>query len=459
MRCRRWGLGSRACLVPVLIVATAITAACGAAPTDAPRTTVSIEGRNWLIDGRIVHEGSPAEGLLLNVRMVNTVLEDLGPHAAEHLPDFDPDTNTDRFIARIPHYHALGVRAFTISLQGGHTGYEQVLNSAFDADGALRPAYMNRVARVIDASNRHGVVVILSAFYQRQHWHDRALAGRPAMLDAVANVARWIADRGDRNVLLEISNEYSHGGFRNWRDDEWMRSPDGQVELIRQAKAAAPGLLVSTSDGGHGRIHDAIAEAADFILLHFNNTALEDYAERIRAARAHGKPVVCNEDDKIGYAGAEALRLSVQHGAGWGMMHSRLNQYAPFEYAGLDDDPVTYGMMRRLATPGETMAALTSDELFVIVTQPNDGAVLRAGADLAVRASIAGGDASGIGEVQFFANGRLLGASASAPWVVRWEGVPTGAYNLTAVVIGTTGDVLARSRPVDIQVTAAPPGR
>jgi transposase len=248
--------------VPVLIVATAITAACGAAPPDGPRTTVSIEGRNWLIDGRIVHEGSPAEGLLLNVRMVNTVLEDLGPHAAEHLPDFDPDTNTDRFIARIPDYHALGVRALTVSLQGGHTGYEQVLNSAFDADGTLRPAYMNRVAQVIDASNRHGVVVILSAFYQRQHWHDRALAGRPAMLDAVANVARWIADRGDRNVLLEISNEYSHGGFRNWRDDEWMRSPDGQVELIRHAKAAAPGLLVSTSDGGHGRIHDDRRPAA-----------------------------------------------------------------------------------------------------------------------------------------------------------------------------------------------------
>jgi hypothetical protein len=414
---------------------------------------VSIEGDHWLINGRVVHEGSPAEGLLLNVRMVNTVLEDLGPHADEHLPGFDPDANTDRFIERIPEYYAVGVRAFTISLQGGHTGYEHVLNSAFDADGSLRPAYMARVARVIDAADRHGMVVILTAFYQRQHWHDRALGGQRAMLDAVANMARWVADRGDRNVVLEISNEYSHGGFRHWRDGEWMRSPEGQVELIRHAKAAAPGLLVSTSDGGHGRIHHAIADAADFILLHFNNTALEDIPDRIRAARVHGKPVVCNEDDKIGDAGAEALRLSVQYGAGWGMMHSRRNQYAPFEYGGVDDDPATYGLMRRLATPGESMAALTPHALFVIVTQPNDGAVVRAGADLTVRASIAGGSGDPVEAVRFFASERLIGASTSAPWMIRWEGVPAGAHNLVAVVIGPAGDVLARSRPVDIQAT------
>jgi hypothetical protein len=439
--------------VPALAFAAIAVAGCSSAMPDGPRTSVSIEGRNWLINGRLVHEGSPAEGLLLNVRMVNTVLEDLGPHADEHLPGFDPDANTDRFIARMPEYSALGVRAFTISLQGGHTGYEQALNSAFDANGSLRSAYMTRVARVIDAADRHGMAVILTAFYQRQHWHDRALAGRPAMLDAVANMARWVADRGDRNVVLEISNEYSHGGFRHWRDGEWMRSPEGQIELIRHAKTAAPGLLVSTSDGGHGRLHDSIAEAADFILLHFNNTALEDIPDRVRAARVHGKPVVCNEDDKIGDAGAEALRLSVQHGAGWGMMHSRRNQYAPFEYGGADDDPVTYGLMRRLATPGESMAALTPHELFVIITQPNDGAVVGVGADMTVRASIAGDSGDPIGEVRFFANNRLIGASTSAPWMIRWEGVPAGAHNLAAVVLGTAGDVLARSRPVDITVT------
>jgi hypothetical protein len=51
------------------------------------------------------------------------------------------------------------------------------------------------------------------------------------------------------------------------------------------------------------------------------------------------KPVVCNEDDKIGLAGAQAARITVESGAGWGFMHSRKNQYVPFEFDGADDDP------------------------------------------------------------------------------------------------------------------------
>ena len=37
----------------------------------------------------------------------------------------------------------------------------------------------------------------------------------------------------------------------------------------------------------------------------------------IEASKAYGKPVVCNEDDKIGPVGAEAARLSILSGAGW----------------------------------------------------------------------------------------------------------------------------------------------
>ena len=48
----------------------------------------------------------------MNVRMVNAVFED------RNRPDFDPEANTDEFIAQIPDYVAHGVRAFTLCLQG-----------------------------------------------------------------------------------------------------------------------------------------------------------------------------------------------------------------------------------------------------------------------------------------------------------------------------------------------------
>jgi hypothetical protein len=102
------------------------------------------------------------------------------------------------------------------------------------------------------------------------------------------------------NVVLEIANEYPHGGYKGWPDSEWLISEKGQVELMEAAKIAHPGLLVSTSGLGHGRFPEELVATADFLLIHFNNTALEDYAAKINLLKKYGKPIVCKEDDKIG---------------------------------------------------------------------------------------------------------------------------------------------------------------
>jgi len=111
---------------------------------------VSIQGTNWLFDGNVLYPGSSAEGLLTNVRMVNSVFEDDRETVPEILGRFESDANTDRFISRIPDYAPHGIAAFTISLQGGAPNYEGAVNSAFNVDGALRGGYL---ARVIEAAD------------------------------------------------------------------------------------------------------------------------------------------------------------------------------------------------------------------------------------------------------------------------------------------------------------------
>jgi hypothetical protein len=44
-------------------------------------------------------------------------------------------------------------------------GYEGAVNSAFNPDGSLRPHYLQRVRRVIEACDRQGIVVILGCYY------------------------------------------------------------------------------------------------------------------------------------------------------------------------------------------------------------------------------------------------------------------------------------------------------
>jgi hypothetical protein len=302
------------------------------------QTVIAIRDGRWEINGQVTYAGTRAEGLLMNVRMVNAVFED------RNKPEFDAEANTERFLAHVPDYYAHGVRAFTLCLQGGMPGYEGAVNSAFEADGSLRESYMKRVKRVIDACDRQGIAVILGCFYQRQ---DQVLADEAAVRRGLLNAVDWIGRSGHRNVLLEIANEFDHGGF----DHDVLRTVPGEVELMRAVKKAAPGLLVSTSGLGHGRYPDPLAEAADFLLIHFNGTKVDDIPSRILALKKHGKPIVCNEDDKQRETAARAAELCVAGGASWGLMLNDLNQYFPLEFQGADDDPTVYNKLKELTSP------------------------------------------------------------------------------------------------------------
>ncbi len=304
---------------------------------------VSLMNGRWHLDGAVTHAGTPAEGLLLNVRMVNATFEDRND--ATRPPGFDAEANTDRFIAQIPAYHAAGVNAFTLCLQGGMPGYEDALNSAFEPDGSLRGDYLRRVGRVIAACDQQGMAVILGLFYQRQ---SGLLKDEAALRAAVINSVRWIEERGFRNVLVEIANEYPHRGFKH----PVIRSPQGMAGLLRLAKETAPRLLVTASGYGNGVIHDEVAAACDFLTPHFNGTPVEKIPERLAKLKTHGKPLVCNEDDKTGANAAAALRACADQGASYGLMLKKRNQYVPFAFLDEQDDPLFYSALRELTSPG-----------------------------------------------------------------------------------------------------------
>jgi hypothetical protein len=86
--------------------------------TIVPHTKVSLKADKWCKNGEPTYRGTRAEGLLMSVRMVNSVFED------RHKPDFDPEANTNRFLAQLPDYAAHGVAAFTICLQAGRATKE-----------------------------------------------------------------------------------------------------------------------------------------------------------------------------------------------------------------------------------------------------------------------------------------------------------------------------------------------
>lgn len=292
------------------------------------------EGR-WHLNGQVTYPGAPAEGLLMNARMVNATFED------KNRPDFDVEANTDAFLARLPEYVACGLRAFTLCLQGGGPGYEGAVNSAFEPVGTLSPKYLERVRRVIEACDEQGAVVILGCYYQRQ---SRVLRDEAAVRAGVVNAARWVRECGFSNVVLEVANEFGHPGYAH----EMLKSEAGIVELMRLARREAPAVLVSASRQSHRGVAHTVMREADFVLIHFNQLPLEGVPALLDTLKSFNKPVLCNEDAKVGEEGAQAAALSVRHGASWGLMQGAVNQKFPFRFDGAADDAPVYAMFGRL---------------------------------------------------------------------------------------------------------------
>jgi len=65
---------------------------------EVPRTIVSIVDGQWQINGQVTYQGAKAQGLLLNVRMVNAAFED------RNRSDFDPEANSNKILPQISDY-------------------------------------------------------------------------------------------------------------------------------------------------------------------------------------------------------------------------------------------------------------------------------------------------------------------------------------------------------------------
>ncbi len=323
----------------------------------APQTVVSIQGDQFLINGRPTYagrtwNGRKIEGLLMNARMVQGIFDDQNPATAARwaYPDtgkWDPERNTREFLAAMPAWRAHGLLAFTINLQGGSPeGYSRQqpwINSAFRPDGSLLPEYLARLERIIAFADELGMVVVLGYFYFGQ---DERLADEAAVIRATDNATRWVLARGWRHVIIEVNNEC------NVRYDHAVLQPERIHELIERVKAmkSASGhrLLASTSYGGNTVPRENVVRASDFLLLHGNGVLdPKRIGELVRLTRQvsgyTAKPIFFNEDDHFNFeVPANHFTAAIEEYAGWGYFDFRMKGEG-FD-AGYQSVPVNWGI-------------------------------------------------------------------------------------------------------------------
>lgn len=307
------------------------------------KTTISISGDNFLINGQLTlagrtHAGMSLQGLLPNSRMVQGIFDDLNPQTRSMwaYPDgpWDPDRNTREFLAAMPDWRAHGLLAFTINLQGGSPqGYSQLQpwhNSAFEPDGSLRMDYMRRLASILVRADELGMAVIVGYFYFGQ---DERLTDEAAVIRATDAATDWLLDHACTNVLVEIANEvdvplYEHAILCPERCHELIQ----RVQNRSAGKVASPAgrLLASTSTAGGTMPPANLLAASDFVLIHGNGVhqpdGIRSLVDRVRTAGGYrGQPVVFNEDDHFNFDAADNNMLAAfEKHASWGFFDYRL---------------------------------------------------------------------------------------------------------------------------------------
>ena len=321
------------------------------------RTTVGIDGERFLVNGRPTYQGRTwrgmrIEGLLMNSRMVQGIFDDLNPDTRPMwaYPDtktWDPERNSREFLAAMPRWREHGLLGFTINLQGGSPqGYSQDQpwhNSAFNADGSLRPDYLGRLERILDRADELGMVAIVGYFYFGQ---DQRLENDAAVRRGVREATEWLHRLGYRNILIEIANECD-----NRRYEQPLIQAARVHELIELAKSIAVAgrrFPVSVSFNGGTIPHPNTVAVSDFLLLHGNGVKEpERIAQMVRetkkVAGSRSVPILFNEDDHFDFDKPRNNFLAaVGEYASWGYFDFRMKGEGFDE--GYQSVPVNWGI-------------------------------------------------------------------------------------------------------------------
>ncbi len=257
-------------------------------------TTLGVRGETFLVNDRPVYSDIPGNrprvhGLLMNARFIQGIFDDRtgrGRYARFGVDVFDPAEHTEALIRALPDWHAWGLRAFTVGLQGGMPvftiGNETIDNNPYSEDGRkFDAAYRGRLERLIAAADDVGMIVIVSLLYQGQ---APRMAGERVIRNAVTCACRFLRELGRANVIVEVANEQNVGEFRR---HPVVFEPAGMASLLALARHESGGLPVGCSSAG-GDLFREIADASDIILIHANGCTRQAYHALISRARGLG---------------------------------------------------------------------------------------------------------------------------------------------------------------------------
>ncbi len=332
------------------------------------KTVLGYNKDRMLINGKQVYSeiatvNPNSLGLLWNQRMIQGVFDDKTDCSRFNLfgKTFDPEANTDDLIASLPEWYAYGLRAITVSFQGGWpvncVDVRTIDNNPFGADGRkLDVAYARRMDRIIRAADELGMIIIVSFLYWAQAL--RLVDGR-AVTNAVKTAASFLRENAYTNVIIEVANEYD---IQPFSPHPIVHEPEGMACLMEMAREHSGGMPVGCSGGGGGADQEVV-EASDIVLVHGNGLTRGQYYDFIRRVQqwAPSKPIICNEDSPC----CSRVDVALETGTSWGYYNNYTKQIPPADHGVLPGEDLFFA--RRMARAvGIPVPELPMSDRFVL---------------------------------------------------------------------------------------------
>lgn len=300
------------------------------------KTDLGIQGDNFTINGILTYSDIPgthpaAHGLLMNARFIQGIFDDMADPVrfSRFGYQWDADENTDRLIHALPEWKRFGLLGFTVGMQGGMPVLtienSTIENNPYSEDGKhIDPTYLNRLDRLIRATDELGMIVIVSMLYQGQ---VNRMADGSCIRNAITTCSRFLRDGAYTNVIIEVANEHNVGNFIH---HPLVYYPEGIASLIDLARETSGGLPVGSSGGGL-YYSPEVCRASDVILVHGNGATEQTYYDLIRDVQALSlhRPIVCNEDSPR----FTQLKVASKTHTSWGYYNNHTKQECPTDWS------------------------------------------------------------------------------------------------------------------------------
>lgn len=220
-------------LLSALLAVTALASGSARAQQGDPAPTREFEIR----DDRAFLGGQPFE--MWGIRSGNALYD---------------DAVAERHVRALDTMAAHGVNAIGVYIQGSNAGYPDpdAGHDGFERDGRLKPAFADRLERLVREADRRGMVIMVGLMSPRK---DQDLYGEAAIQKAVEETAGFLEERKLRNVFVDLMHEFNHG---ERIDHALLREPDGEAKKAKLTgwfKAIAPAIEVGvcpTTKSGTG---------------------------------------------------------------------------------------------------------------------------------------------------------------------------------------------------------------